>query len=98
MNRTKKVLVTVLIAAGISVGTASTASAVVSSVGGGTWDRGVVSERVYSNYLHNSRCHGSTAVGTSTVRSADTRAGLWSRASVRKAWTNNQMYWRNSCG
>ncbi|WP_026119313.1 lactococcin 972 family bacteriocin [Nocardiopsis ganjiahuensis] len=98
MNRAKKVLVTVLVAAGISVGTAGAASAVVSSVGGGTWDRGTVSDRVYSNYLHNSRCHGSTAVGVHTVRSANTGAGNWSRASVAKAWTNNQTYWRNTCG
>ncbi|WP_084392676.1 MULTISPECIES: lactococcin 972 family bacteriocin [Nocardiopsis] len=97
MNRSKKVLVTVLVAAGISVGTAGAASAVVSNVGGGTWDRGIVAERVYSNYLHNSRCHGSTAVGTSTVRSPNTSAGSWARASVQKSWTNNQTYWRNSC-
>ncbi|WP_083927589.1 lactococcin 972 family bacteriocin [Nocardiopsis prasina] len=97
MNRTKKALVTVLVAAGISAGAAGTASAAVSNVGGGIWDRGIVSDRVYSNYLHNSRCHGSTAVGVSTVRSPNTAAGSWARASVRQAWTNNQMYWRNSC-
>ncbi|WP_431871375.1 lactococcin 972 family bacteriocin [Nocardiopsis eucommiae] len=98
MSRTKRVLATLLITAGMGMASSGVAAAAVSHVGGGIWDRGVVSDRVYSNYLHESRCHGSTAVGVRTVRSADTSAGLWSRASVQKAWVNNQMYWRNTCG
>ena len=97
MNRTKKSLVTFLTAVGITLGTAGAASANVEHVGGGIWDRGIASDRVYSNYLHNVSCHGSTAVGTTTVRSPDTDAGLWAYASVTRAWTNNQQYWRNSC-
>ncbi|MEU3230017.1 lactococcin 972 family bacteriocin [Nocardiopsis alba] len=98
MSRVKRAIVTLLVAAGIGVGSAGVASAAVEYVGGGVWDHGIVSDRVYSNYLHDSRCHGSTAVGIRTVRSANTGAGLWSRASVQKANTNNQTYWRNTCG
>lgn len=98
MKKAKKALVTVLVAAGITMGTAGAASAAVEYVGGGTWDHGVTSDRVYSNYLHQLRCHGSTAVGTRTVRSSDTAAGRWSYASAPKAWINNQRYWRSSCG
>ena len=68
----------------------------VSNVGGGTWDRGIVAERVYSNYLHNSRCHGSTAVGKTTVRTANIAAGYWARATADRAIGNNQAY-RRTC-
>ncbi|WP_202976044.1 lactococcin 972 family bacteriocin [Rothia uropygialis] len=32
-------------------------------VGGGYWDHGVSGGRVFSDYLHHGRCHGSTAKG-----------------------------------
>ncbi|MEY9213357.1 lactococcin 972 family bacteriocin [Thermobifida halotolerans] len=85
-----------MIAAGFIFGTAGTAFAVVERVGGGWWDHGIANGYVYSNYYHETVCHGSTAVGTYTLR-ASAPAGKTSVARVPKARTNNQTYWRTSC-
>ncbi|MBB6174869.1 lactococcin 972 family bacteriocin [Nocardiopsis mwathae] len=99
MNSAKRISIAVLMAAGIVVGTAGAAAA-IEKVGGGKWDHGVSglprSGPVWSNYYHPSTCHGSTAVGVTTVR-ASARQGLWSNATTLRAAGNNQTYWRNSC-
>jgi bacteriocin, lactococcin 972 family len=96
MNKARKIAATLLLAVGIISGTAGVAAAATSYVGGGEWQHGIQGGYVYSHYYHASRCHGSTAVGTYTVR-ASAPAGNYSYANAPKAWTNNQTYWRNTC-
>ncbi|WP_084012356.1 lactococcin 972 family bacteriocin, partial [Thermobifida halotolerans] len=80
MSVLKRLSITVLIAAGITVGITGVAAAATSYVGGGTWNHGVTglpgAGTVYSHYYHGSVCHGSTAVGTTVVR-ASAAAGSW---------------------
>lgn len=93
----KRAAATLVIAAGLTAGTASVATAAISYVGGGTWYHGLTSGRVYSDYFHATRCHGSTAVGTYTVTSAAMLPGKTSEASAPRAVSNNETYWRH-CG
>ncbi|GAA2009589.1 lactococcin 972 family bacteriocin [Nocardiopsis rhodophaea] len=92
----RRVATTAVLAVGLTIGTASAAMAAFEKAGGGEWTHGISNDTVYSNYYHRDVCHGSTAVGTKTVR-AEADAGLTSRASAPEAWTNNQTYWRNTC-
>ncbi|MBQ1080444.1 lactococcin 972 family bacteriocin [Nocardiopsis sp. SBT366] len=69
----------------------------IQNVGGGKWDEGMTSSHVYSNYLHETVCHTSTAVGTyRSVGKAP--AGRWSYASAPRAKKNNATYWNNEVG
>lgn len=95
MNTWKKAVATVLIGAGIGVGAAGVAAArEITQVGGGTWYHGLTPSYVYSDYFHSTRCHGSTAVGTYTVRSATMGPGYTSKASAPRAGWGNESYWR----
>ncbi len=100
MREAKRVWVAVAVAAAVALGTAGTAAAQSSSVGGGVWERsltGVPGQGfVRSNYHHPNNCHGATAVGTHTER-VNAPAGTWARAEASRAMANNQQYWRNSC-
>ncbi|KQO65024.1 lactococcin 972 family bacteriocin [Curtobacterium sp. Leaf261] len=49
--------------------------------GGGTWIWGINSV-VFSNYLHGSRCHGSSVQGKTFVRSKNVGSGKWSYANA----------------
>ncbi|GAA2009595.1 hypothetical protein GCM10009799_41930 [Nocardiopsis rhodophaea] len=99
MKSAKRISVATLMVAGIVVGSAGAAAA-YEKVGGGKWIHGVSglprSGPVWSNYYHPSTCHGSTAVGVTTVRD-DAEADLWSEATTIRALGNNQTYWRKSC-
>ncbi|MFE9245425.1 lactococcin 972 family bacteriocin [Nocardiopsis sp. NPDC006938] len=66
----------------------------IQNVGGGKWDHGMTTSRVYSNYLHEAVCHSSTAVGTVTS-TGKAPAGRWSYASAPRADRNNATYWNN---
>jgi lactococcin 972 family bacteriocin len=96
----KRMTVSVIAFAAISVSTSGIASATHSFVGGGEWMWGITGApgagTVYSNYQHGSACHGATAVGTRTVR-VNRDAGQWANASAPRANGNNQSYWRNDC-
>ncbi|MFF8592235.1 lactococcin 972 family bacteriocin [Streptomyces sp. NPDC015220] len=61
---------------------------------GGTWDHGAGTSYVWSDYLHNSKCHGSTSVGAYTDRSANTAAGTWSITSATASLSGNKAYYR----
>lgn len=93
-------ITTVVITAAVILGTAAPALAQTSHVGGGVWERsltGVPGQGfVRSNYHHQNKCHGATAVGTHTER-VSAPAGIWARAEASRARANNQQYWRNSC-
>ncbi|WP_285730865.1 lactococcin 972 family bacteriocin [Nocardiopsis sp. ATB16-24] len=97
MNALKKAMVTLAVAAGLTAGTAGVASAATEYVGGGTWWHGLTASTVYSDYFHATRCHGSTAVGTYTVRSTGYLPGYTSKATAPRALYNNETYWRH-CG
>ncbi len=96
MNALKRTCATLLISAGLTAGAVGVAAAAVEYVGGGIWDHGLTSSIVYSDYYHGSVCHGSTAVGTKTVR-ASAPAGYWSLADAPRDIANNQAYWRTTC-
>lgn len=85
------------IAAGaLVIATATPALAEIENAGGGTWDHGVTSSKVWSDYIHGSKCHGSTSVGTFTDRSPDTARGRWSRtAAGSRDLETDKAYWRH---
>lgn len=50
---------------------------------GGTWQYGSNPAKMWSNYWHTSRCHGSSVVtSTAKSRSIDTASGHWSYAQI----------------
>lgn len=88
------------LAAGLSLGVTGTAMATVVSVGGGTWDYGIMSVLPgtnWSNYYHPSRVHGSSVTGdVGLVRSVCVAGG---NTSYANAYDSNplridQAYWR----
>ncbi|BCL25262.1 lactococcin 972 family bacteriocin [Streptomyces aurantiacus] len=86
------------IAAGALVaGMATPALATTIGVGGGTWDYGVSSSTVRSNYFHQTRCHGSSVEGQYYDSSGNVAANDWARASANAASFGNQAWWRNTC-
>ncbi|WP_071622967.1 lactococcin 972 family bacteriocin [Nocardiopsis dassonvillei] len=92
----KRAAFTALLAGTLATAAAAPAAAYIEYVGGGKWDHGMTSSRVFSNYDHPTVCHGSTAVGTYTSRDS-APAGSWSYASAPRANKNNETYWRTSC-
>ncbi|WP_080793551.1 lactococcin 972 family bacteriocin [Corynebacterium pacaense] len=81
--------------AGLTVSGAAAASATTINIDGGVWDYGVGSGTVWSNYFHNGKSHGSTAVGTITSDSGCTNRNTWSRASApSKVIGTNKTYYR----
>ncbi|RBQ14181.1 hypothetical protein DP939_42045 [Spongiactinospora rosea] len=67
-------------------------------VGGGIWDSGIDSSKVWSNYFHGGKCHGSFARGRTFVRDWNVPAGQWSKASAEMSVSEaNEVAWANSC-
>lgn len=85
-----------------TIGLAGTAVATsVNPIQGGTWNygtSGTATLKAYSNYLHNTKCHGSSVGrnGTIIVRSINTAPKGWSIAEKYHApWTGSwQFYYR----
>lgn len=97
MKRAAKVLATVGLGGALAMGAASGAHAAISYPGGGTWNQGTsyVTMNTWSNYLHGSKAHGSTACNANRCNRSDTvPPGLWSYASIRATWGGNTTYWR----
>jgi hypothetical protein len=98
MKLTKRILVTTALIAGIAAGSAGAAHA--SGPLKETWNRGVTgvpgAGTSYSHYYHPSVCHGATAVGKTTVRTANIGGGHWAKATAKRALGNNQAY-RRTC-
>ena len=66
---------------------------------GGTWNWGIVGGKpggtTYSEYLHDSKTHGSTAQNSSGAnRSAAVSAKKWSSASITATLTGNKSFYR----
>jgi lactococcin 972 family bacteriocin len=70
----------------------------VENAEGGTWDYGVNSKDVYSNYFHGKRKHGSSVKNGDGVnrRSALVNKNTWSRVSLEKKYPGNKAYYRFS--
>ncbi len=72
-------------------------SSVTEHVGGGVWTHGTnVGISTFSNYLHLSKSHGSSAQGAySKIITVDEAAGRESKASVAYDWSNkkNHAWW-----
>lgn len=71
----------------------------VRHVGGGTWHYGTDLFSGYSNYYHETRCHGSSAEsGPNYVRDHNVSAGMWSIADVERHGIDTiRAYWTNTC-
>ncbi|MDO4718697.1 MAG: lactococcin 972 family bacteriocin [Propionibacteriaceae bacterium] len=100
LSRTKKALASLSLAICLSATSAATASAVIVSAGGGTWNYGIANwlpSMNWSNYYHPSKKHGSSVTGDAgLVRSACVGKRSWAYAS---AWDKNPFridhaYWR----
>lgn len=97
MKRLKMILATLGLTGVLATGLAGAANAAITHPGGGTWDSGVsyITNTVWSNYLHPSRAHGSTACNSNSCkRSATVPAKKWSKASIRATLGGNTAYWR----
>jgi lactococcin 972 family bacteriocin len=91
----KRVLTTSAVAAAFVVGVAAPAMAV--SVGGGTWNYGVVDgSHVWSDYYHGSSCHTASVDGAYFVRDYAS-AGYWAQASAPDTIWVDEAYWNNRC-
>ncbi|MFJ6720940.1 MULTISPECIES: lactococcin 972 family bacteriocin [unclassified Streptomyces] len=88
------------VAAGfIVVGLATPALAQTVDASGGKWSYGTNSnDQVYSNFYHESKCHGSSVKGKYFAQSGDVKAGNTSYASADEAMWGNESYYRSSCG
>ena len=96
--RIRKSLAAVIISASAMVAVAAPAMAEREFVGGGTWDHGLTSFHVYSNYYHPDNDHRSSVkAGGIIYRSHCTSPGNWSHAQAWKAVSGNKAYWNNSC-
>lgn len=74
----------------------------VQNVGGGTWSYGTTTiassggtrKQCYSNYVHNSKRHSSTAILADVQEKTYANAGSWSNASVVAGSKNTcYAYW-----
>lgn len=93
----KKLILTIIITIILTAGFESVKAYQV-NINGGTWNYGVSSRYVWSNYYHGSKSHYSTVRGSYWSRSGYTFKGRWSRASAQKApgwkvWKVNKAYY-----
>lgn len=96
-GKIRKPVAAALVAGAFLVGGGAAAHATISYVGGGTWDHGVNSSIVWSDYYHGSKCHGSTSVGSYTERD-NAPAGWWSVTSApSRVFVVDKAYYRTSC-
>lgn len=81
LGKLRKPVAAIALAGSVLVGGAAAAHATIEYVGGGTWDHGVNSSIVWSDYYHGSRCHGSSVQGTYYEKDYAS-AGYWSIADA----------------
>ncbi|HDJ6066354.1 TPA: lactococcin 972 family bacteriocin [Staphylococcus aureus] len=78
---------------GTLLGVTYKAEAATVHVAGGVWSHGIGKHYVWSDYSHNKRNHGSTAVGKYSSFSGVARPGVQSKASAPKAWGGNKTFY-----
>lgn len=98
MSKMVRRFVAPVLLASTIMGVAVTAAnaAIVYPPEGGTWDRGAGTSYVWSEYYHRDICHGSTAVGKTTVRDSAS-AGHWAIARAQAKLSGNETYYRAYC-
>ncbi|MEU4731520.1 lactococcin 972 family bacteriocin [Streptomyces sp. NPDC023588] len=84
------------LAAGVLVAAVAT-PAMADNVSGGIWNYGVSDGKVYSNYYHPDKCHGSSVQGAYYASSGNAPSGTWALASAAKAVSGNKSYYRSTC-
>lgn len=68
--------------------------AVAKSPGGGIWSHGISATKVWSDYYHKKKRHGSAVKGLYFVDSGCVAKKKWSRASAPRAlWGNRSWYY-----
>ncbi|TQN28414.1 lactococcin 972-like bacteriocin [Haloactinospora alba] len=93
----RRAVAPVLLAGGIAAFSAGAASAEITyPPEGGKWDHGAGTSYVWSDYLHNGTCHGSTSVGRYTDRDT-AAAGSWSITEAPTKLFGNESYYRTTC-
>lgn len=93
----RKRLLALGLAAGFTFSGGAAAMAVTAyPAEGGTWNYGLAAVRAYSDYLHPSRCHGSTVqTDWGSSRSPNVAPGAWANAAHNATpWTNNNYFYR----
>ncbi|MBU6112863.1 lactococcin 972 family bacteriocin [Mammaliicoccus lentus] len=93
----KKICLTLLITLFLSTSYGYIHAAQINT-SGGTWNYGVSSKYVWSNYYHGSKAHYSKVKGSYWSSSGYTSKGYWSKASATKApgwqvWNVNKTYY-----
>ncbi|MGH1525562.1 lactococcin 972 family bacteriocin [Leifsonia sp. L25] len=88
-----KAVASTAVAGALLVGGATAAQATSVSVEGGTWNYGVTGKYTYSDYLHKSRTHKSTACGAGCAYASWTSPGAWSKAQAISAIGGNTAYY-----
>jgi lactococcin 972 family bacteriocin len=92
----KKVMMSaaaMVLAAGMSLGTAGAASATVSHPSGGTWDTGAGSQEIWSYYYHPSKTHRSSCSGETYTSSGWKARGVWAYSWARAKWFGNKTHY-----
>lgn len=95
-RRVMSTLASLGLAAALSVGGATAASATTSYMGGGWLDYGVDYGymNVWSNYFHSSKSHGSTACNSMSCNRSDVApANKWSWANIGATYGGNKSYY-----
>jgi len=89
IRKTSKAIGSIVLAVTLASGTAIAALATVEDVGGGTWNYGTSisgdNKTVWSNYVHPTNYHSSTAIIASKNVKRYANAGHWSNASATAA-------------
>ena len=80
----------------LSAVTAAPADAIVEYPEGGIWNHGT-SGRVWSNYYHPKKRHGSSVHGKKYVKSRCVGKKKWSHASTKRGWFGGNHTWYRFC-
>ncbi len=86
-----------LIALSAVTATAMPADAIVEKKDGGKWSHGSNPLKVWSNYYHPKKRHGSSVEGIKHVKSRCVGKKKWSRASTMPNWFGGNHAWYYFC-
>lgn len=98
MKKLTKVTASIGLASALAFGGATAAFATVANVGGGTWNYGTSTsgstKSTWSNYVHNTKKHSSTAIIADKNVKVTKEKTVWSNASAsaNKSYTG-YAYW-----